>query len=87
MLRRLTYDGDYLMIDVIGATPAAIFWAAEPISNVCDWFKQRLSHIPTLEVLVLSPDHTFLLCFHRTIKIQQFTVLTSPGRRFLRIRG
>ena len=23
MLRRLTYDGDYLMIDVIGATPTA----------------------------------------------------------------
>ena len=23
MLRRLTHDGDYLMIDVIGATPAA----------------------------------------------------------------
>ena len=23
MLRRLTYGGDYLMIDVIGATPAA----------------------------------------------------------------
>ena len=23
MLRQLTYDGDYLMIDVIGATPAA----------------------------------------------------------------
>ena len=47
MLRRLTYDGDYLMIGVIGATPAVLFWAVEPISNVCDWFKQRLLHIPS----------------------------------------
>ena len=46
MLRWSTYDGDYLMIDVIGATPAALFWAAEPISNICGWFKQRLLHIP-----------------------------------------
>ena len=24
-----------------------LFWAVEPISNVCDWFKQRLLHIPS----------------------------------------
>ena len=31
---RLTYDGDYLMIDVIGETPAAQFWRADITTRV-----------------------------------------------------
>ena len=34
MLRRLTHDGDFLMIDVIGATPAAQCRPADTTTRV-----------------------------------------------------
>ena len=45
MLRRLTYDGDYLMMDVIGATPAAQCRRADiPTRVMGNMMLRRLTH-------------------------------------------
>ena len=50
--------------------PQPFFWAAEPISNVCDWFKQRFLHIPTRSKLMEAPVTGLYLMYteplHRT---------------------